>query len=297
MRIKDTVPIVYNGGAYGTYLEWVLVTLTTDCAIIPPFTQVGNSHRYTGKLFLNINQWNTYANSTNEFQFVRIHPKESIEDSISTNLEIILSTVNKMIYIYPDRDSVLLNINNSYSKVWDDWWAVRLTDPIFAHNLYSSWSVNVATPVDQIPLWILREILSFNFMPSWYDEVEWYHPDHWQHPKCSIITISELLYNFEESLDKIQKFCNLRFTKNINQMIPYHKQMLQLQSNLDQDSVCRQIIQAVITDQYYKWKELPLLSQSWVQWELRNNGIEIKCNGLDNFPTDSVQLKKLLYNL
>ena len=47
----------------------------------------------------------------------------------------------------------------------------------------------------------------------------------------------------------------------------------------------------------FSWQEhiLPMASQAYIQWQLRNNGFEIRCDGLDNFPNDSVQLKSLLY--
>jgi len=32
-----------------------------------------------------------------------------------------------------------------------------------------------------------------------------------------------------------------------------------------------------------------------IQWQLRNQGYEIQCHGLDMFPTNSVQLRKLIY--
>jgi hypothetical protein len=297
MLLKDTIPIVFNGGAYGTYLEWVLTTLTLPADIIPPFNKNGNSHQYHGVHLLNISGWHNYVNSTNLSQFVRLHPKVTKEESISKNLDFILSSVNKMIYLYPDRNSVLLNVNNFYSKVWNDWWQNRLLDTQFANNLYSNWPVNPGTPADKIPTWILREILSFNLMPSWHDQVEWYHPDRWQNPKCIVIDIYNLLYNFESTLTSIQNFCNLDFTKNIKQLIPYHNQMIQLQNHLDQDRLCHQIVYSTVIGKELNWTELSLVSESWIQWELRNQGFEIECHGLDIFPTDSVQLKKLIYHI
>jgi hypothetical protein len=132
-------------------------------------------------------------------------------------------------------------------------------------------------------------------MPSWYSQVEWYHPDKWQNPKCIVINIHNLLYNFESTITYIQRFCSLQFTKNIKQLIPYHDQMMQLQKHLDQDQVCTQIVHSVVAGKQFNWAKLPLVSQSWVQWELRNQGFEIECHGLDIFPTNSVQLKKLIY--
>jgi hypothetical protein len=242
-----------------------------------------------------ISGWKNYAASENLSQFVRLHPKTIKDESISKNLEIILADVDKMIYLYPDENSILLNINNNYSKVWTNWWERHLTNTEFSNNLFNSWPVLPGTPVDQIPVWILREFLSYNLMTSWQQQVEWCHIDRWQHSNCTVITISDLLYQFEKTLEHIKTFCNLTFTKSIKQLIPAHNQMMKLQVNLDQDHTCQKIIQSIINNDNFDWKELPLPSQAWIQWELRNRGFEIQCHGLDNLPTNSIQLKKLLY--
>jgi len=295
MELKDTIPIIFNGGAYGTYLEWVFTTLTTKIPIVPPFTQNGNSHRYVGQHLLDMSGWINYVSSKNLSRFVRLHPKTTKEESLSKNLDLIMSSVDKAIYLYPDQDSVLLNVNNQYSKIRTDWWQTRLRDAQFTDDLYSNWPVKSGTPVDQIPTWILREILSFNLMPSWYDQIEWYHPSKWQHPKCLVVDIHAILYQFESTLTCIQNFCNLQFTKQIRELIPYHNQMLQLQKYLDQDRLCRQLVHSTIVGNQFNCTELSLVSQSWIQWELRNQGFEIECHGLDIFPTNSIQLKKLIY--
>ena len=172
---------------------------------------------------------------------------------------------------------------------------MRLSDPVFADNLYSNWPVKKDTPVDQIPVWIKREILSFNLMPSWYDQVEWYHPDRWSHARCQLVLTNELLHDFESTMQKLQKFCNLEFKKNIADLVPLHNTMLSLQPHLSQDQLCHNIVNYTLDNQLFEWEEIPLPSQSWIQWKLRNRGYEIQCFGLDTFPTNSVQLRELLY--
>ena len=294
-----TIAIVFNGGSYGTYLEWALTTLTTDIPIVAPLNTNGHSHRFYGNHALNIHSsmWKTVADKEKSFLFVRLHPKTQQHEVLSDNLNQILDVAEKVIYLYPDPGSVLLNVNNFYSKIWEDWWSVRLLDPIFADNLYSNWPVKRDTPFNQIPDWIKREILSFNLMPAWYGQVEWYHPDQWSHPRCQVVLLNKLLYEFKNTILKIQEFCNLEFKKSIDDMIPYHSTMLSLQKWSTQDQLCNKIINSVLSDQLFDWSDqpLPLPSQSWMQWELRNHRLEIQCNGLDKFPTNSVQLRELLY--
>jgi hypothetical protein len=292
-----TIAIAFNGGSYGTYLEWALTTLTTDIPIAAPFNSNGNSHQFRGNHALNIHssRWKAIADKQESFVFVRLHPRTLNLDILDDNLNQILDVAENVIYLYPDSNSVLLNVNNFYSKIWLEWWNIQLLDPVFADNLYSNWPVKRDTPADQIPTWVKRELLSFNLMPAWYDQVEWYHPDRWNHPRCQLVLINELLYDFESTLQKLQKFCNLEFKKNIEDLVPMHNIMLSLQPYLSQDQLCHRIVDCTLDNQLFKWPEIPLPSQSWIQWKLRNLGYEIRCFGLDTFPTNSVQLRELLY--
>jgi hypothetical protein len=284
-----TIAIVYNGGAYGTYLEWVLTTLTTNIPIVAPFRPNGSSHQFHGNHAgdMHASTWRAVVNKKKSVLFVRLHPKTQQHEVLGDNLNKILDVAEKVIYLYPDPNSVLLTINNFYSKIDPRWWDMRPLDPMFV----------LLRSTQTEPVWRKREILSFNLMPVWYDQMEWYYPARHAIKPCKVVPLSKLLYRFENTILKIQKFCNLEFKKSIDDMIPYHSTMLSLQKWSTQDQLCNNIINSILSDQLFDWGDqiLPLPSQSWLQWELRNRGFEIQCNGLDKFPTNSVQLKELLY--
>ena len=65
------------------------------------------------------------------------------------------------------------------------------------------------------------------------------------------------------------------------------------------DSLCNQIVDSTIQGVDFSWADryLPLPSESWVHWQLRNLGFEIQCHELDIFPTNSKKLKELLYKI
>lgn len=296
--MKHSTLILYNGGAYGTYLEWALTTLTElSTEISSPLTSTGSSHLFEGTHIgsPNFPNWNRDIKKNKCFQFARAHPKINQNDSIKDNISVALTSFDRIIHCYPDQNSILLNINNSFSKIWKDWFKNRLNDSVFANNLYTNWNINPEPPAECIPPWIIREILSYNLMPSWQSEVEWFLPNTWQHPKCKFVFISDLLYNFKKVILEIQEFCNLEFKRDVNELLEHHNQMLSLQHYLNQDSLCNNIINAILTSQPLSWNSLPMPSQSWVQWQLRNLGYEIRCDGLDIFPTNSVNLQELLY--
>lgn len=292
-----TIAIAFNGGSYGTYLEWCLTTLTTTGADQLPFTEVGSSHRFAGNHLLNISRWDKYLDSHKNYQFARLHPKTQMQDSLNDNMNRLCNTADSVIYLYPDPGSVLLSINNSMSKIWEDWWSVQFSQYINADKIYQNWPVSMDLTIDQIPVWIRREFLSYYLMPAWYDQVEWYHPANWSHPNACVITIKELLFEFEHTLIKIKNHCGIRYIKPIQDILPYHRENLSRQKFLDDDQLCKKIIYSTLNSLNFDWPVLSLGSESWIQWELRNQGFEIRCHGLDIFPTNSLQLKELLYSL
>lgn len=304
MVLEDTIPIVFNGGAYGTYLEWCLVTLTTDTAIASPFTSSGSSHQYIGRHLSTIQGWDQYvADKKDLCKFVRFHPKTKKEECIVKHLEIVLSTVGKMIYVYPDKNSVLLNLNNWFHKIVGSWLPGGHKSnnsyeiDYFIDKIYQNWPVAKNVPLDEVPNWIRREFLSFYLMPAWRDQVDWYLPDKWSNSKCCLVLINDLLFNFVETLIKIQKFCNLEFKRPIAEILPFHEQNLSLQKYIGQDQLCQQIIQSTLNGVDFCWPQLPLASESWLQWQFRNQKFEMRCHGLDTLPTNSVQLNELLYTI
>lgn len=295
--MKKTVAIAFNGGSYGTYLDWCLTSLTSLTPLFSPFTKVGNSHGFKGMHLYDINGWKRFVNSDRESQFIRFHPKNRKEHSLSENLEYVCSTTESVVHLYPSQDCVLLSLNNQLTKIHNSWWSAQTASHIDISKIYQNWPIAPGTPPSDISLWIQREFLSFYLMPSWFDQVEWYHPDTWSHPKACVITIADLLFDFETSLIKIQKHCNLHFVRPISDLLPYHQENLKLQHHLHQDWLCKEIINSTINGRELSWEPLPLGSEVWIQWELRNRGFEIRCNELDIFPTTSVQLNELLYHI
>ena len=286
---------MYHGGTYGTYLEWCLTTLCSDTDIQAPFTSNGNSHAYQGHHLLNMAGWQKYLQSDKCWDVVRFHPKTLRDESLVANIESVLSIVDRAIYIYPDSDSVLLTINNFYSKIWDNWWDHQIHTEIDQGKIYDNWPVPRTVPIGQIPLWIQREFLSLYLLPAWQSQVEWDHTKAWSNSKCVVVRINDLLYNFEETVTHLGKVCQFDFKMPASELKQYHLQNLKLQQFLGQDQICQDILQTVLSDQQCEWAPLPLPSQAWVQWQLRNLGYELQCHGLDTFPTNSIQLKELLY--
>jgi hypothetical protein len=294
---NKTIPIVFHAGGYGTYLEWVLTTLTSNDEIIWPFTNKGNSHNFQGNHVGTTARWLEYLNSNENYTFVRLHPKITQEENLEENLKIISDSAEQFVYILVDPDSLLLGLANQYEKVRDDWWDVEFKYYINKELIYNNWPVDPTFPISKLPEWIKREFLSLYMMPMWHEQIGWNNQLHWNYPNCQPITIKQLLYQFESTIARIGKELKLQFVRPVKELLSAHNQMLALQKNLNIDQTCNQIVNAVISNESISWDPISLIGEGWVQWQLRNLGYEIRCNGLDLFPTNSVKLQELIYKI
>jgi len=298
--MKDTLVIAYNGGAYGTYLEWVLNSLLKDEPLRLPFTTKGNSHASKlGHHLGNMSGFRKYINSDNTFVTARIHPKTEKTHNLKVNLEYILDHVSRMIFLYPDRSHELMGVSNYMTKIWLGHYYENAMAYINPDDIYNNYDVDPATDLKDLPVWIQREHMSFNLFDAWRDQVEWYFPDQWRHDRAMIITTRELFDDFENVLQQIENFWGRSYKKNLAEMMHAHSQMIALQPHLDKDRLCAEIVDSAINPEQstIEFGDIDLVSQAWIQRQLRNNGYEMKCQDLNDFPIDSNQLRSLIYQI
>jgi hypothetical protein len=301
--MKDTLVIAFAPGAYGSYLEWVLATLATDAEIIPPFQVAGplqgNSHHTPLSLHVgNMQGFDQYISSPDKRLTVRMHPKTQRTESLVNNIEHILDHCTRAILLYPSESTELLVVNNYFQKVVKDWWANQfLRGHIDPAKVYDNWPTMADIPIDQIPVWVRREFLSYYLFPAYRAQVEWGIDKTWHHDRCLIVYVDELLFDFPNTIDRIQKFWNKPWVKSVDQLIPCHEQMIDLQLNIGQAQLCKTIVDSVCdTASDITWGPLPLASQVWIQATLRELGFDIRCDNLNEFPNTSGQLRGLLHS-
>lgn len=299
--MKRVLPIVYNGGTYGTYLHWCLSQLLSKEDLPEPFTNVGpgigNSHGFNTPTIWTMPRWREFVQSDVDYDVNRLHIKEHADDSMVAHLVEMLEDCQQVILLYPDPTSIILCVNNYFQKVWDDWWREQFDRGyIDMEKIYANWPVSRDTPIDQIPAWVRREFLSYYLMPAYYAQLEWYFPNQWSDPRVHVVLVNDVLYEFTNTLQRIQHTTGLNFVRPINSLIPAHEKMMGLQKNLGLDALCHTVVNATLSGQTMDWqaRPLPLASQAWVQWELRRRGWEIQCHGLDQFPTHTHALADLL---
>ena len=64
---------------------------------------------------------------------------------------------------------------------------------------------------------------------------------------------------------------------------------------LDEYHCIENAVRATIENFEYEWPTLNIIGEAIIQRQLRSQGLEIACDGLDVFPTNSLKLKQLTY--
>ena len=66
------------------------------------------------------------------------------------------------------------------------------------------------------------------------------------------------------------------------------------QSHHDKDNLIRMIVESVTSTNNFALDNLTCLDEIVIQHKLRTKGYEIKCNGLNTFPTTMQQLRDII---
>lgn len=163
--------------------------------------------------------------------------------------------------------------------------------PENAYNNVSRWNLNYKEYSD-LKRWEFREWFSI-FYPTWVNE--------WQNSVSQVsndwlkISSGEILFNTASSFEKIIDFCGLTKSQNVNEFATNWRSAQQY--ILDEYNLIHKIVELTTAQKKFSWNSLNVISESIVQQKLRTAGYEIRCDGLDVFPTNSLDLYNLLYPL
>jgi len=100
------------------------------------------------------------------------------------------------------------------------------------------------------------------------------------------------LYDFENCIKKCASYSGIETINNLDKLIELQKQQLELQKHTDKDRIVNEIIDCFLNNKQLKIPALSLVDEAYIQYVLRNNGYELHCDGLNEFPTDIDSLKE-----
>jgi len=296
---KTAIP--YQGGAYGSYVKWVLYYLLINDEIIPPFASHGTSHNWDYLKDKHVAKKHVYVsmikNNHPDYNcnLFTLHPVLDFGDEFISNLDFLYNAVDYCIVPYADKNTYLLNVHNYIYKVHSE---LSLDDGTLAYinrdDLLNGWGISHDIPILEIPPNIQREYFSYNIFDSWEAQCNWFAPDHYNKPNLKWLYTSDLLYNFEQTFNDLANFLNISWVRDIKELVPYHNMNLSNQRFLSQDKIAQSILDSIDNDTNISWdqKDLTIFTEAFIQKSLRDKGILLKCNNLDVFPTSTKELIK-----
>ena len=293
MNKLTTVPIVFSGGTYGTFFEWCLYHFAGFDVVDDPAGINGSSHSYKGTHLNNIENWRKFiVDSGDKPKFVRLHPKVKKDDDVVSSIQELTNSVDQVILMYHEDDSLLLTINNKIEKAYSKSWFETISKE-FGH-LLSAWRQGATILLDMQP-WEIREFLSFYMLPQHLSEIDSESVRQFTDPKVKKINVKHLFNDFESTIRSTLLWIGLDVKRtNFDEV---HQRWISKQKHINKDSIAHQIINAAITNEYLDWDDcdLTLVDEAYIQMQLRDiHGIDLKCNGLDFFPTNTTLLRNHL---
>jgi hypothetical protein len=289
------INIFFVAGTFGSTVEYVLRSHTKEYTIEPsdPLPD-GSMHGFIHQAHLqNTQLFFDYFNNQQPCNNIAtiLYPKKDLDlvamiDYISGKK--FAQSKNILIYC-DDFDFAEQNLLFQYHKIafghTEDQYFKIFTDLDTID--FTKW-FTADSDLPGIQSWQFREWFSL-FYPGMINT--WLHV-----PKKNdnFLTISskEILFNTQSALEKIIDFCNLTLDKDL---VPFVAKWQSGQQYILQEykTVCK-IVQATVNKKYYSWSDLNIIAEAIVQQKLRQQGFEIKCDALNVFPTNSLDLNRLL---
>jgi hypothetical protein len=284
------IHVFFVPGMFGTTIEYVLRTFTKEYdSIDGDIGPDGSMHSAHKELHIrqedmldDLKKIKPNSITTPIYPFKTLHLPE-----ILNHHESYLKKSRSILMYAKDLRSAELNILFQYHKISVGLdMGLGLFCDSNAHNIihwnptYTHWG--------QMQPWELREWFSL-FYVQWVQE--WIQSQNQVTDSFLKITNTDMLYHTESTLIKMINHCGLTPDGDLGSFVA--KWQLAQQYIVDEFDLLDLIVDSAINQQEFAWQPTHVIAEAMIQQRLRTHGYEIRCDGVDVFPTDS----KTLYNL
>ena len=299
------IAIVYGTGCYGTFVNWCLEYFSDpNFKLGLPLTSTGSAHDLPIPMidptslfpFSSIPEY--LSNPDSHHDIIRMHwvgllgLEGRYTESVTDRINLLEESFDKIIFLMPTEETLLWTADNKFFKLAEKYknQTEHFTSVPEVLKDLENWPV---TDLDNIETWILREWLSFHYRDSLRSE-------------CGLNVISEF-----KRIGKIVTCEDLRdhFNETIKQCIEYigkeiiredeldsvYNSWIEKQYHVNGIDLVKNIVRHTIGDMDLSWDKLTFPQEVWLQMMLREQGYEIRCHGLNEIPTNSKQLRELIY--
>jgi hypothetical protein len=310
--------IIYQAGAYGTFIEWLLSYLTDKTLDDQmPFGRNGNAHNFYGGNHFTPDGKNFYKNPApdKKISFTRCHINMFTAEQENSKFSSVIS-------IDVPHTSTLWILRNSIEKIEvADCQDEEIIESIVKYNPglierqkkyvgnkrdyrwvsvlreYLTQTETTAYNLDNIEdlkRWQLREIFSYWNIPDtlgvWPDS---------KHENNYRISVEDLRDQMPAVINDLIEKLELEVIPSRYEKLEYiYQQWKSKQKHTNIDEIVNKYINNVINDVDETVEvSFNLCEEVIIQQKLRQAGYEIKCDGLDRLPLRTIDLKSLLYNV
>jgi len=296
------IHIFFDPGSFGTTIESVLRNYTDHgVPVNSKIVNDGSMHSFQKE------QHVTNATALDDFLHLAISKSNINSNAITTPIypfkEFKLPTIleqfslskswatdTKILVFQPDLRACELNLLFKYHKVCVGSVVCHGIGVIIGDNQHNivNWNQDY-THWTQMKTWELREWLSLFYTGFVQECIDSQNQvtDEWLK-----ITNTDILYNTKESLLKIIDHCGLTNTKDLTEFVSEWQQAQKY--IVDEFDLLDQIVDCTIANQPLEWQPINIIAEAIVQQRLRAKDYEIRCDGLDKFPTDAIMFNTLL---
>lgn len=288
------IHVFFVPGMFGSTLEYVLRNYSNEyTSLDAEILSDGSMHGFEKECHLTnqlqitmqLNNLDSDVITTPIYPFQTLHLPEILEKYTKY-----INNDSREILVHADntRDAEL-NMLFQYHKIAAGSYKMGLD--IFCsgneHNI-TNWNTDYRHWSEMQP-WQLREWISL-FYVAWVQE--WIESQNQVDAGFYKISNIEILKNLPQITRKILKHCNLTEKPGLDDFAIHW--LSKQQYIMDEFDLLDRVIECTINNMPFSWNPVNIIAEAIVQQRLRANGYEIKCDGLDVFPTDSVTLYNLL---
>ena len=288
------ISVFFVPGMFGSTVEYILSNYTHEHTPVDScILQDGSMHSFNKQAHL-VDPDTVKNFIINKHSFTITTPMYPFNEwklpEILENINVTDSDRNILIYADSLRDAEL-NLLFRYHKIA---FGEKLKKGLMIfggdHNACNivNWNSNY-TSWQQMQSWEWREWFSLfyvNWVQEWQESVD-------RVPEYFLkIKNTDLLFDTKNTVNCIIEFCKLTVKPGLDQFV--NEWQSKQQYIVDEFQLLDQIIDSTITQQALTWQPINIVAEAIVQQRLRSKGYEIRCDGLNTFPTDSQTLYNLL---
>ena len=283
------ITILYPAGAFGSTIEYCLRNFSLELeSIQAQILDNGCMHSFAKEFHVNkIDLWRQRQHWTIA---TPLYPGFDYLDPVTTvqkMTEEMPKDQNLILIHFDTAEQVYRNRLFGYHKIGHQF-EINYIDRILK-NKPQAWNP-AYTCVSDMQIYELREALSFTFN----DTENYLQVLDQAQPSWLCVTPDDILYNFKNTVLTMLDHCGLTLDPDCEIDNFYKEWFDKQQYIIEEFQTVQKILESLQNREFYEWRPISVMSEAIVQYCLRTQGIEIACYNLNQFPTSTEELKRVM---